>query len=500
MEGSINFLLGCKLFFVNDEQICQSVDWEGINSGHVNVFATEDNQLKTMISLDKGTNYLEYSFDIPNVIVRLLKRTVLIAKSLFIQSYLVHHQSSAFTSSTSSGSLILAFYIPKAAMLPAGLFLPIEILNWLFNTPSLNECDLSESFIANDFLQAICSYSKKLMACPEYTDSLKQQSIASQLSHAGLMTTLRPYQLQGVMWMYNNLNASQSPSDSVSNSVSSANSYSLDEGDCFLNGWIQVSESLKQTSNYATNRYDLSDSNKYSLWRHCGGDMLDAIQKHIESSILSDFVTYDVCLWYNLITFQITTGDALPTLLHSNMCLGGSSSCVLADEMGVGKSVQILGLLLLYKEPNDASSILPANGLLAWSELRSVNADVDDDGSKLMSFRRKKQRRSTDVLPPCFCERAVAKGDTHSVICIACRRSIHSACATIAPTESRTGVNYVSLLCMMSIQTFHSYSVPCLQRDIFYRESPEVRHGTGHSTHYSRQSVAERDHKARVPL
>eukprot|EP01032_Pedospumella_encystans_P008056 gene8056-9603_t len=224
----------------------------------------------------------------------------------------------------------LHIYIHRTATTISPVLLNWILLNntmrpdWYNNTLTKSN-SISSQFSAGDFLSEISNqYSMQ-------KDSIQfnHAQLAMVLLEAGVSTELRSYQLDGVQWMARRLFMSancrtQSQAKVESNSVD--NSCSGGAGQTTFLGWLP----LPISSTHST-------------------------------------------LWYNTFTDQLYTGSSPPDLFNSSTdtVIGGVNSVILADEMGVGKSLQILSLILAMNNTNLKTTSSPDRSASAYTECNS---------------------------------------------------------------------------------------------------------------------------------
>ena len=272
--------------------------------------------------------------------------------------------------------------------------------------------------------------------------------LADELRKGGLTTELRPYQLKGVKWLFDTLDNINLESDSQKR----------------LNLFIKE-------SSFVTGRHD-------------GWVPLQSRQKLSHSDTSGNYEP--CCLWYNLITEQLT--NILPTLSVSNV-----KAAVLADEMGIGKSIQVLSLILLMKlskakqQPGNKSAELVGvsteQGHVVesavcledqdHSDLSELSHAEDDDTAppinipeqpdhktkkrklsktattihNAMARKAKKEAKSLEF--PCLCGRRYEKkGDLGWVECGTCSRWQHVRCCGFSDAEeAKSQKSFICLAC-----------------------------------------------------
>ena len=272
--------------------------------------------------------------------------------------------------------------------------------------------------------------------------------LADELRKGGLTTELRPYQLKGVKWLFDTLDNINLESDSQKR----------------LNLFIKE-------SSFVTGRHD-------------GWVPLQSRQKLSHSDTSGNYEP--CCLWYNLITEQLT--NILPTLSVSNV-----KAAVLADEMGIGKSIQVLSLILLMKlskakqQPGNKSAELVGvsteQGHVVesavcledqdHSDLSELSHAEDDDTAPPISIpeqpdhktkkrklsktattihnamARKAKKEAKSLEFPCLCGRRYEKkGDLGWVECGTCSRWQHVRCCGFSDAEeAKSQKSFICLAC-----------------------------------------------------
>ena len=308
-------------------------------------------------------------------------------------------------------------------------------------------------FDSDSFLEAASS-SLLISSNSQGSEGDKQSLLADELRKGGLTTELRPYQLKGVQWLYDTLDKSHPESDSKKK----------------MNLFLEQSSLL--------------------TGRHDGWLLLKAHKKNLLSDATGS--KEYCCLWYNLMTEELT--NILPTLPQSI-----DKSAVLADEMGIGKSIQVLSVVLLLKlrnlaqqQPRDTSigqaGVIRDQGNVIESDALShcppelpqlsepsseTAADEDDDTSvemvvpeqiehtpkkrkmsmtaatihNAMAANAKKKGESPEF--PCLCgRRDEKKGDLGWVECGACRRWLHVRCCGFKDAdEAKSQKSFMCLAC-----------------------------------------------------
>ena len=246
---------------------------------------------------------------------------------------------------------------------------------------------IEEKFNATDFLDTVTNStsgtgSSTIAVSPTLVDILKK---------GGIRTDLREYQLQGVQWMSDfigNKGNSKECMGDKGNSSESIEEYMLSWG------WYRIPERQTESRTYAhvlTHDDGGSSSGCSSGSNHtnnCSKTNYNSSNKHSSSDTSSNSTTVtsstEKCLWYSLLTGDVVF-DTLPILppassVTTTSIAGADSSSnstgsdnsstitratttipieadtteekglILADEMGVGKSLQVIALIVLLKQ------------------------------------------------------------------------------------------------------------------------------------------------------
>ena len=303
------------------------------------------------------------------------------------------------------------------------------------------------TFDSDTFLEAASSsllHSNSSLGTGEDGHSL----LADELRKGGLTTELRPYQLKGVKWLFDTLDNTHLESDSQKR----------------FNIFIEE-------SSFVTGRHD-------------GWVPLQTRQKLPHSDTSGNYEP--CCLWYNLITEQLT--DILPIFPVSTV-----KAAVLADEMGIGKSIQVLSLILLMKlrkakhQPGNKSAELVGvsteQGHVVESAVCLEDKDHSDSSElphaeddhptppisipeqldqktkkrKLSktattihnAMARKAKKEAKTLEYPCLCGRRYEKkGDLGWVQCGTCSRWQHVRCFGFSDAkEARSQKSFMCLAC-----------------------------------------------------
>ena len=272
--------------------------------------------------------------------------------------------------------------------------------------------------------------------------------LADELRKGGLTTELRPYQLKGVKWLFDTLDETHLESDSQKR----------------FNLFIKESSFISG--------------------RHDGWVPLQKRQKFPHSDTSGNYEP--CCLWYNLITEELTT--ILPALPVSKV-----KGAVLADEMGIGKSVQVLSLILLMKlrkakqQPGKRSAELvgvtieqghaierespvcsedhsdslelphveddnttPPISILEQHDHKAKKRKLSKTATTIHNAMAKKAKKEAKLLEfPCVCGRRYEKkGDLGWVECDTCNRWQHVRCCGFSDAEeAKSQKSFMCLAC-----------------------------------------------------
>lgn len=247
-------------------------------------------------------------------------------------------------------------------------------------------------------------------------------AVANQLKEFGVVTELRRYQLEGIIWMWSRLTQTNILPEcrSSSNQIFTLSAQSANVNSV---GWINVPtiESRSTILNQST-------------------------------------------LYYNLVTNTFsTTSDLLNSTNEINKL---PRSMILADEMGIGKSLQILSLILLMRNRSAALSkntcetqdIVDVSSIT--EELQGLRKSKDANSNKR---RRLSQNHSLcesasiiDSALPCFCGSSeLTTSDLGWVQCVSCERWRHVRCAGFATSDEAESQQEFLCLACRSLYYYH---------------------------------------------
>lgn len=185
---------------------------------------------------------------------------------------------------------------------------------------------IENQFSALQFLDSVTT-AQSAMRKSDSTELLQH------LKKLGVRTKLRDYQLQGVQWMHDRL----TPRHHLPQlSTSSANmTLALEDWQYNAVGWVRLSTSTPPEAASAPAPAPGSSSDRSG-----------------SSSGNSNTSCQSTITWYNIHTEEIVHSDKPPV----SSALQLPTSLILADEMGVGKSLQIISLVLLLLSSSPAPS------------------------------------------------------------------------------------------------------------------------------------------------
>lgn len=157
-------------------------------------------------------------------------------------------------------------------------------------------------------------------------------------------------------------------------------------------------------------------------------------------------------LYYSMIESKFT---AMNRWIDQNQ--RSSKSCILADSMGIGKSIQILSLCMLLKEQlrQDSAaisvSVAKEEAILFHSSRRNPQDDLDE----FIEFEEE---------TPCVCGRiTLTKQDLGWVQCSGCEKWRHIRCAGFQTAEeAEVEHDYLCLPCQAIYHHYHQLPSKCM--------------------------------------
>ena len=305
----------------------------------------------------------------------------------------------------------------------------------------------SEEFCTEAFLETASAFQTSLsttsssLICGSGLSMLSE--LGQELKNGGLTTALRSYQLEGVHWLLKKLSCSRDDGEICN--------FSLSDDACGrCDGWVQLP-------------YHCNQSRDRGALRQRQGSLT------IGTAASSDSDTSQQTggirrLWYNLISERLTS--ELPPHPGS-----GSMAAVLADEMGIGKSIQVLSLVLLMKlrgegkgdrEESTLIESVDTQGTLSENRTELVAEKLlysNNDGSLKIpdsidphdsTAERKRKRKGENLSDfPCLCNRrSEKKQDMGWVECSDCMRWLHvKCCGFSSAVEASREENFKCLAC-----------------------------------------------------
>jgi len=169
----------------------------------------------------------------------------------------------------------------------------------------------------------------------------------------GLSTKLRRYQVEGISWMLSRLY------DGTRGNVDDAAKDVSIQGDIETSG----SGSSSISSSCSKAHHTMGQSISYHNWQYYLSGWI-RVPLPLLSSSSSSIEGFNTCdgnarLWYNLLTHVMKIVENPHHLLSSSSdaihSLDACSSLILADDMGVGKTIQILGVIMMLKSLSSSS-------------------------------------------------------------------------------------------------------------------------------------------------
>lgn len=292
---------------------------------------------------------------------------------------------------STSSTLTLTFYLQLSTEL-FPVYYSIDILSWCFdekNIPEwmyyyvwnkpINTTANTANTIQEDkniALQLLNNIAENRSDLNYSTSEI--ENIDKTLHQLGLITQLRTYQLQGVLWLLQHLNFT------LPFTSSSCDKYG------YLNGWVPLYSPL--TSN---------------------------------------------CVWYSLITGELLSN--LPIISIESSVKGS----LLGDYMGLGKSIQILCVILLHKHSytysnniiNITSNSNDINICTSVVESSTIDTTIADT-SEYPSTNKRHKANSTILVDPCTCGYRQLPHCSSVISCVLCTKLRHTCCIYTSSADS----------------------------------------------------------------
>ena len=305
---------------------------------------------------------------------------------------------------------------------------------------SVSEEFCTEAFLdATSAFQASMSKSSSSSLCSSKLSMLSE--LGQELKNGGLTTALRSYQLEGVHWLLNKLSGSRDDAE--------VNSFLMSDEVCGrCDGWVLLP-------------YHCDQSRDRRVLRQRQGSLMLGIATGSDGDTSTETGVIKR-LWYNLISERLTSD--LPPRPGS-----GRMAAVLADEMGIGKSIQVLSLVLLMKLRGEGEGgrkesafieSVDSEGAPLDNRTESVTEKFFDsknerilqiqdssDAQDSTAERKRKRENLSDF--PCLCNRrSEKKQDLGWVECTDCLRWLHVKCCGFSSAEEASREeNFKCLAC-----------------------------------------------------
>ena len=278
------------------------------------------------------------------------------------------------------------------------------------------------SFDADSFLHEITMHTQLILSRIPMTSL--EEMVSSLKSH-GLRTTLRPYQQQATHYLYSR----------YVNAIHTSNSSNCDDNgvhnDISTDCWVKIPLSS------AGQRNDCSSSSSSSRSSRAGIDL---------------FQVGKCQLWYNLLSGQLCYKRDAPLDTNS----GARAAIMLSDEPGLGKTIQILSLILLVKLHGGVSDQMVVNTL---RETIYVQAERRRDANMIASTNIVVEAPMLQIWHDeseleqqelgCLCCTKNSKDEKSGYIqCDQCNRWLHISCCGFGSQEAANGLDmYVCVGC-----------------------------------------------------
>jgi hypothetical protein len=327
-------------------------------------------------------------------------------------------------------------------------FLPALFLRWavdLHGAQSDGSEGVEEQFSATEFLGAVAAHGGERGA--------RAVRLSAELvTAAGISTTLRHYQLQGVDWMFRKI------TESAITAQDGGKCDTEDSDLCrYLQGWWRLPTPPSATLSSPSCSSSSSSSN---------------------SSVVQE-------VWYNLLSEELKVGTDPSTAMSIDMHAAAGEAntrpgrgLILADEMGVGKSLQIITLIALLKhDRQQRATTIAAIAVSANQPLRKSTVPVEEEKPSLSAAASSvpvqipsdgyfyDSSASDSVAPPsrpCLCGSAddLRRRDQRAlgwIQCSSCDTWLHAPCAGFHSAEDMRACDVFVCLACSCLQT---YSAP----------------------------------------
>lgn len=271
--------------------------------------------------------------------------------------------------------------------------LPPPVLRWILLEPSsytTGDVAVDDNFSASGFLTEIAA---------SFRGSVNNDELRCTLGDAGIRTEMRNYQLQGVQWMHDRLSGAPVLDGDVAQ---------------YLQGWIRLPKVT--TTNTGTS----------------------SSTSHGSSAAASS-------CWYNIHTEAVYFG-ATPVSADLQDADESQRGLILADEMGVGKSLQIIALVSLLKANAVHDATRVGGSMAADDAAAGKGRDVLDGPQRTCLCG------SADDLPLRSHGEYALLG---WVQCSSCDTWLHAPCAGFQSAEALEACDVYTCLACSCLQTYH---------------------------------------------
>ena len=316
--------------------------------------------------------------------------------------------------------------------------------NWLMNTEA--------SFDVADFLHK--SSTQALNCCTQNIPKEYLMKLNTLLYENGLKTRLRNYQLQGVYWMFsqltNHFDLFDNNKDDITTIANDSNSYrNNNEG---YSGWLCI-PLIYHTNNNSITNSSISGNTSISMYYNI---VTTELCLHPFNSPLTESQSSD----FTLSRPSSSSSSQQPSQSsitrekeksgngHGNQSTRRGTSLLLADEMGMGKSIQILALVLLLKYYNKIYNIEKS---ISSKSLQCLNTNANNsDNNNPTTNNNSDNSNVRDEKSICLCGRStfIKKRDFCWIECNLCQRWLHASCCGFSSQqEADETIEFICISC-----------------------------------------------------